>query len=154
MKKEVIWEVLSWSDLTKESLHDILQVRTQVFVVEQNCPYQEVDGKDKHSIHVLGRTKEEGIVAYARIPAPGISYNEVSIGRVLTHESTRGSGIGKELMSKTLNAIRSSYGKVAVRISAQQYLLKFYSGFGFEQKGEMYLEDDIPHIEMLKINWE
>jgi ElaA protein len=120
-----------------------------VFVVEQRCPYQEADYKDEHSLHVMGWQDNE-LVAYARIVAPGISYKEVSLGRVATVYALRGVGIGKLLMKETMRMILEHYGDVPVRISAQSYLQRFYESFGFACIGQEYQEDDIPHIEMLR----
>ena len=125
-------------------------LRQEVFVVEQNCPYLDADGKDKHSWHVLGYDENNKLAAYARIVLPGVSYTEVAIGRVITSQQHRRTGAGKELMRETLKAIETIYGKVPVRISAQTYLVKFYFEFGFVSTGKEYLEDDIPHTEMLK----
>lgn len=140
-----------FSQLSANDFHDIIQLRINVFVVEQNCPYPELDNKDKEAYHVFTRNEKQELVATARILPAGISYNEVSIGRVCTARQSRMTGEGKILMKKTMEAIEKIFGKVSVRISAQQYLVKFYSDFGFNQVSEMYLEDDIPHVEMLFI---
>lgn len=124
-------------------------LRQEVFVVEQNCPYLDADGKDKQSWHLLGYDENKKLAAYARIVFPGVSYKEVAIGRVITSQDHRRTGAGKELMREALKAIETLYGKVPVRISAQTYLVKFYSEFGFVSTGKEYLEDDIPHTEML-----
>lgn len=125
-------------------------LRIEVFVVEQNCPYQDADGKDLKSSHVFGTNDHGELIACARIVSPGVSYKEVSIGRVATAMTVRGSGSGKELMRKSIKAIEEKFGQVPIRISAQSYLKKFYESFGFVQVGEEYLEDNIPHIEMLR----
>ncbi|MCG3164521.1 MAG: hypothetical protein POELPBGB_00275 [Bacteroidia bacterium] len=125
-------------------------LRQEVFVVEQNCPYLDADGKDKYAYHLLGYDENRKLAAYARIVFPGVSYAEVAIGRVITSQQYRRTGAGKELMRETLKAIENIYGKVSVRISAQTYLVNFYSEFGFTSTGKEYLEDDIPHTEMLR----
>jgi ElaA protein len=145
----VNWFCLPFNSLTLMQWHNILALRIEVFVVEQNCPYQEVDGKDPQCYHVFGEFKGE-VVAVSRIVPPGISYPEVAIGRVATSPNHRGKGLGVELMNQTLHQIKNLYGKVPVRISAQSYLEQFYNNLGFEPTGKSYLEDDIPHLEMLK----
>ncbi len=127
-------------------------LRQEVFVVEQNCPYLDADGKDQHSWHLLGYDENMKLAAYARIVFPGVSYHEVAIGRVVSSQTHRRTGAGKELMRESLKAIEKIYGKVPVRISAQTYLVKFYSEFGFVSTGKEYLEDDIPHTEMMLSN--
>ena len=124
-------------------------MRAAVFVVEQNCIYQDADGKDIFSFHLSGITENGELVAYCRIVPPGISFPEVSIGRVVTAPQARGQGAGKELMQKSLEHIQQIYGPVPVRIGAQCYLKKFYADLGFREEGDEFLEDNIPHIEML-----
>lgn len=144
-----MYNCIHFSQLSAGDFHDIIQLRINVFVVEQNCPYPELDDKDKNAYHVFNRNDSGELTATARILPPGISYDEISIGRVCSALSVRRSGEGKILMQKTMEAIEKIFGKQPVRISAQQYLVNFYSGFGFKQVSEMYLEDDIPHVEML-----
>ncbi|MFZ6052190.1 GNAT family N-acetyltransferase [Halocola ammonii] len=146
---DLIWKYKTYEELTKDELYDCLALRVKVFVIEQDCPYQEVDGKDRQSDHFFGVDADEKIVAYARIPHPGVSYQELSMGRIVVDPSIRGKAIGKELMVKAMNELKKKWGNVAIRISAQQHLKLFYEHFGFLQVSEMYLEDDIPHIEML-----
>lgn len=143
------WECKHFRDLSAKELHAILALRCEVFIIEQNCPYPDPDHKDLHSFHVTGRAGEK-LVAVSRIVEPGISYDEVSVGRVATSSAVRGTGAGKILMTKTMEYIRKLYGNTPVRISAQSYLRKYYEGYGFKrtEKAE-YLEDDIPHVEML-----
>ncbi|MDZ4752703.1 MAG: GNAT family N-acetyltransferase [Flavobacteriales bacterium] len=126
----------------------MLKLRINVFVVEQNCPYPECDDKDQKSIHLFAQDETGEVHAYLRIVSAGISYQEISIGRVASSAALRGTGLGKELMMQGLSFIEEQYGNVPVRISAQLYLRKFYESFGFIVQGETYLEDDIPHIEM------
>ena len=129
-----------------------MQLRAEVFVVEQNCVYQDADGKDTKSFHLLGLTLKDEVLAYCRIVPAGISFREVSIGRVVTSPKIRGTGQGKELMTQSLEKIRMLYGNVPIKIGAQCYLKKFYSDLGFNEIGEEFLEDNIPHIQMVKID--
>ncbi len=144
----ITWTCTPFNDLPNKELHDIFRLRQEVFVVEQNCPYQDADGKDPKSLHMQGIQNGE-LIAYARIVLPGVSYKEISIGRVVTSPKARKTGAGKELMKVTMEYILKKFGKVPIRIGAQLYLQKFYEGFGFVQEGEEYLEDGIPHIIML-----
>ena len=146
------WECKHFSKLSAAELHAVLALRCSVFIIEQNCPYLDPDHKDLHSYHVIGWAGKD-LVAVARIVEPGISYDEVSIGRVSTSSSVRGTGAGKILMRKTMEYISEIFGKVPVRISAQSYLQKYYEGYGFSRTGKAeYLEDDIPHVEMVTKN--
>ena len=143
------WEWKRFNELTAEEVYTILCVRQQVFVLEQECLYLDADGKDRNSFHLMGFDGDE-LVAYARILDAGVSYAEVSMGRILTTEKARGTGAGIELMEVGLQRIQAHYGNVPIRISAQTYLLHFYEKFGFESTGKEYLEDEIPHTEMLR----
>lgn len=143
------WECKPFNDLSADQMYTILCVRQEVFVLEQECLYLDADGKDRKSFHLMG-FDDDNLVAYARIVEPGVSYTEVSMGRILTTKTTRGTGAGIELMEVGLREIEKIYGKVPVRISAQTYLLNFYQKFGFESTGKEYLEDEIPHTEMLR----
>jgi ElaA protein len=143
------WYCKDWEELTPNELYEVLALRIRVFVVEQNCPYIETDGKDKKSLHLFALDESGQCVACARLVRPGVSYDEWSIGRVATDESVRRHGVGIELMEKAL-AFFKDQGNPLVRISAQCYLEKFYMKFGFEPIGEPYPEDNIPHIEMLR----
>jgi len=142
------WNIKNFNELTTIELYNILKVRTNVFVVEQNCPYAECDDKDINSIHLFA-TKDSNVIAYLRILLPGISYKESSICRVLVHKDYRHSGIAKEMMAKAITYIDTYLEEKTIRISAQQYLIDFYKSFGFKECSEGYLEDGIPHIEML-----
>lgn len=144
----ITWHIHTWHELSTEKLYAILALRAEVFVVEQNCPYQDVDGKDPKSLHVCGYTEDEELCAYARLVMPGVSYEEWSIGRVLTSPRVRRTGAGEELMRACM-AYFSEHHIDAIRISAQSYLHDFYAKFGFVRVSEEYLEDDIPHMEML-----
>ena len=143
------WHCLPFESLSLMQWHNLLELRINVFVVEQNCPYPEIDQKDPKSHHVIGEIDGK-VIAVARIVSPGVSYPEVSIGRVATAENYRNKGLGIELMNKTIEAIKDIYGNVPIRISAQSYLLKFYSNLGFKPTGKEYLEDGIPHLEMIR----
>jgi len=142
------WSYKKFDALTPHELYAIMQLRNQVFVVEQNCVFQDADNKDFYCYHVMCM-KDHKLVAYARIVPPGIAYVETSIGRVVTSPSERSKGIGNILLQKTLQIIYSLYGKVAVKIGAQLYLKKFYESFAFKQTSDIYIEDDIQHIEMM-----
>jgi len=134
-----------FADLSPVELYDILSARNAVFVVEQKCAYQDIDDKDQAALHVVIPFQGK-LGAYCRVLPPGVSYTEWSIGRVLTAAHARGHKLGHQLMKEALAAI----GKNPVRISAQSYLQKFYETHGFTRVGEEYLEDDIPHVEMIK----
>lgn len=129
-------------------MYRILALRADVFVVEQTCAYQDLDGKDEHSFWVWAEDENGTIHATARLLPAGISYKEISIGRVCTSMESRRTGLGKLLMEECLNQCERIWGEQTITISAQQYLLKFYNELGFVEEGEMYLEDDIPHLKM------
>lgn len=141
--------VKTYDELTKDELYDLLQLRAEVFVVEQDCPYQDVDGKDKKALHVLAYAKDT-LAAYTRIFAPGDYFERSSIGRVVVKESQRKNKFGYSLMHKSIEVINNHYSNVEIEISAQEYLKKFYTSLGFDQVGEGYLEDNIPHIKMIR----
>ncbi len=143
------WKFCSYEDLSKQELHQMMVLRQEVFVVEQDCPYQDADHKDVDSFHLLGFDGDE-LRAYLRLVKPDISYPEMSFGRIVTASKSRGKGMGKLLIQEGLKCAYEQYGQKPIRISAQTYLTPFYSSFGFVSVGEEYLEDDIPHIEMLK----
>ena len=146
---KITWSLKKFEELTPLELYAILQLRNEVFVVEQNCPYQDADNKDLLSFHFMG-WGDDKLVAYTRIIPPGISYEQASIGRVVNSPTVRGDGIGKELMLQSISQLYSLFGNVAIKIGAQLYLQKFYTSLGFIQSGEVYLEDGIEHIEMTK----
>lgn len=138
----------TFQQLTNIELYNILKERTEVFVVEQNCPYPEVDGKDVQSYHLFREEKGE-IIAYLRILPPGVSYEELSIGRVLVKKAYRGQKLAQQLMTEALHFIHNELKEPTVKIQAQEYLSQFYESFGFEAISEVYLEDNIPHIDMI-----
>lgn len=144
------WVLKDFPELTAQELYDMMVLRQEVFVVEQNCPYLDADGKDLKAYHLLGWDAKDKLVAYARIVKPGVSYNEASLGRIVTSPIVRRTGIGKLLMFESIRQVEKLYGKIPLRISAQSYLLPFYSEFGFRPVGEEYLEDDIPHTQMFR----
>ena len=143
------WQLKTFDELTVTELYHILQLRCEVFIVEQNCPYLDPDGKDFKSHHLMG-SMDGNLVAHARLVKPGVSYQEVSIGRVVTSPKYRRGGYGIELMNEAISQIEYVYGKVPIRIGAQAYLKKFYESFGFVDLNEPYLEDGIPHLIMLR----
>lgn len=134
-----------------KELYDVLQLRSQVFVVEQDCVYQDIDGKDGQALHILGKHKGK-IVAYTRCFAPGIYFKEASIGRVVVAETYRNEGYGIKIMEASIQAIQIHYRTHKIKLSAQTYLTKFYNSLGFFESGEGYLEDGIPHIAMVRGN--
>ena len=137
-----------FSTLSTLELYDFLKLRAEVFIVEQNCPYQDCDDKDKLAIHLMGY-EDDILVAYARLLREGVSYQGYcSIGRVVTSTLTRKKGYGKLLMAAALNYCNENFGS-SIKISAQAYLEKFYQDLGFVTVSEPYLEDDIPHIAMI-----
>ena len=145
---ETTWTCTHFSDLTNIELYKILQLRNEVFILEQNCPYQDCDEKDFDAFHLCAWQTNQ-LVAYARLLPPGISFpEEASIGRVLTANSARKQELGRELMIRSIRKIYTLFGRVDIAISAQFYLKNFYESFSFIQVGELYLEDDIPHIRM------
>jgi ElaA protein len=135
--------------LTPFELHDALRLRSEIFVVEQNCVFLDPDNKDQHAHHLLLYQGNE-LIAYARLVPAGLSFAEMSIGRVVTSRAVRGTGVGKKLMQEAIKAIYELYGKGPIRIGAQVYARKFYENLGFFQAGEVYDEDGIDHIEMVK----
>ena len=142
-------EIKAFNELNLNSLYEVLQLRAEVFVVEQNCPYQDVDGKDQKAMHILGYHKEQ-LVAYTRVFEPGYYFDNASIGRVVVKENARQYGFGKDIMKASIAFIEDTLDLSTIELSAQTYLKKFYNDLGFQEIGEGYLEDDIPHIRMIK----
>ncbi len=142
-------EVKKFSELKLTELYDILQLRSEVFVVEQDCVYQDIDGKDAEALHVIGFKKGK-IVAYTRCFSPGYYFEEAAIGRVVVKDSERKFGYGHEIMKASAKAIQDHFKTSNIKLSAQQYLIKFYESHGYQTTGEGYLEDGIPHIAMVK----
>ena len=150
------WKCAPFAQLSPRELHDILQARAAVFVVEQNCVFQDVDGVDPMCWHLVGlgpglrRDDEHALVAYCRLVPPGLKYPEPSIGRVLTTEAARRTGVGRELMREALARAAALWPGSSIRIGAQCYLERFYGEFGFARSSEPYDEDGIMHIEMMR----
>ncbi|MBD0831264.1 GNAT family N-acetyltransferase [Aestuariibaculum sediminum] len=142
-------QVKTFDELNIHELYNILQLRSEVFVVEQNCVYQDVDGKDPRAIHILG-FKNNKIVAYARAFKPGDYFEFSSIGRVVVDLNERDFKYGYDIMKASIKAIKTHFNETTIRLSAQVYLKNFYNNLGFVEVGETYLEDDIPHIAMVK----
>lgn len=138
-----------FTELSIEDLYQILQLRSEVFVVEQDCVYQDIDGKDSKALHVIGY-KNNSIVAYTRIFKPGDYFEEASIGRVVVRKSERKYKYGYLIMEKSIHAIETIFKKTTIKISAQEYLISFYTKLGFKKIGDLYLEDGIPHTAMVK----
>jgi ElaA protein len=141
------WKIKRFQELSIAELYDTLQLRSEVFVVEQNCVYQDIDGKDRKALHLIGEF-DSRIVAYARLFDAGDYFEEASIGRVVVDAKSRDKKWGHELMQKAIAEIKDKYNTTAITISAQLYLQKFYESHGFVVTSEVYLEDDIPHIQM------
>jgi ElaA protein len=147
-KPTLTWAYKSFNELSTIELYTILKLRSEVFIVEQHCNYQDVDGKDLKCHHLMA-WDGDNLVAYTRIVPPGVSFTEASIGRVLSNSRYRGIGAGITLMEKSIEKVYETHGKRSIRIGAQLYLKKFYESFGFVKDSEEYLEDEIPHIEMI-----
>lgn len=145
----ITWHFKSFKELSKTELYYIIKLRIGVFIIEQNAPYQDCDEKDFVSYHLFG-TENNEIVAYARLIPSGVTYEEPSLGRVITSTENRKKGCGKTLVKLSLEAMKKVFKTSGCRISAQLYLQEFYESFGFNTVSEPYLEDGLPHIEMLK----
>ena len=147
---KVDFQKKEFNGLTLKELYDILTLRQTVFVVEQNCPYLDNDGYDLFATHLMGKNEAQDILCYVRILPPGKKYdNEVAITRVVNRPDCRKMGLGRAIMEEAIRIIREAYENNPIRISAQTYLIKFYESFGFVKEGGTYLEDGIPHIEMV-----
>jgi ElaA protein len=147
--EKIYWSLKKFDELSAKEIYEILKLRSEVFVVEQNCVFLDMDDKDQFAHHLQGRI-EGNLAAVVRILPPGLSYDEPSIGRVVSSPLFRRKGVGIELMKTAINETISLYGNVPIKIGAQLYLKKFYESFGFVQCSETYLEDDIPHIKMIR----
>lgn len=146
------WNFKTFNELTINEFHNILQLRINVFVVEQDCPYEELDSKDKKALHLFAFAEDtpDTIVAYTRIFKPGDYYKEAAFGRVVVHPDFRKQQLGYELIKKTISAIEENFNTSTIKIGAQTYLQKFYQSFSFKQIGDEYMEDGIPHIHMTR----
>ena len=146
---QIEWRLKKFDALSTYELYAILRLRNEVFVVEQNCVFQDADNKDQHAYHLMG-TLDNQLVAYTRIVPAGEIFEEVSIGRVITSAQVRGTGVGKELMERSIKAAWQLFDRQPIRLGAQLNLKKFYESFGFKQISDMFMEDGIEHIYMLK----
>lgn len=144
----VIWKIKAFNELTLVELYQVLELRSEVFVVEQDCVYQDIDGKDPKALHLLG-IADGKVVAYSRLFDAGIYFETTSIGRVVVAKEYRAQKLGHTLIHKGIEGIRKCFNKESITISAQYYLLHFYRSHGFESVGQEYLEDGIPHIKMV-----
>lgn len=144
------FQVKSYQELNKDELYKILQLRSEIFVVEQDCVYQDIDFKDQKALHIIG-IKNDKIIAYTRIFKPGDYFKNSSIGRVVVDAKERQFGYGHQLMEVSIKAIKDYFKVDTITISAQKYLTKFYESHQFKQIGEEYLEDGIPHIRMDRV---
>ena len=145
------WSIKKFNELKAEELYEILALRNKVFIVEQECAYLDCDNKDLKSYHLFC-TKDRKIIAYLRILEKGVSYDEISIGRVLVEKDYRGYGIAREMLLKAIEFIKNHLKGDTIKIQAQAYLFDFYSNLGFKAVSGEYLEDNIPHIDMLYKN--
>lgn len=141
--------IKSFSELTTQELYTILQLRSEVFVVEQDCVYQDIDGKDQNALHILG-FKNKKLVAYTRCFKAGDYFKEASIGRVVVKENERKHNFGNQIMKASIKSIKDYFNETTIKISAQTYLKTFYNNLGFKAIGEAYLEDGIPHVAMVR----
>jgi ElaA protein len=143
------FQVKSFNNLTNTQLYELLQLRTEVFIVEQNCVYQDTDNKDSKALHVLGYYENE-LVAYARLFAPTLYFEEASIGRVIVRKSHRALKLGHELMEFCIHEIENQFHVKTIKIGAQKYLVRFYNAHNFNEVGDEYLEDEILHVHMIR----
>lgn len=146
---QIQWLLKKFEELTPYQVYAILQLRSEVFVVEQNCVFLDADDKDQDSYHLMGFDNKK-LIAYTRLVPPGKVYEQASIGRVVTSALVRRSGAGKELMKQSIDSIYNLFGVQSIKIGAQLYLKQFYGSFGFKQVSDVYLEDGIEHIYMIK----
>ena len=143
------WRLERYEELTRNALYAALRARVAVFVVEQNCAYQDLDGMDDHAVHLSGWSNTGALIAYARLLPPATRFAEPSIGRVLTTEAGRGNGLGRPLMQRAIEGCRQYWPGRPIRMSAQRHLAAFYGSLGFDIDSDPYDEDGIPHVEML-----
>jgi len=153
MSDTLTWQWLPFDALSRNQLYELLRLRSEVFVVEQNCVFQDMDGLDAQAMHLLGTRGVDGapqLVAYVRCFPKGVTFEEASIGRVVTRQSARGGGLGHVLMAEAIRALQQQWGAQPIRIGAQAHLKAFYELHGFADVGKPYLEDGIAHIEMMR----
>lgn len=151
---DVQWKLATFDSLTTHELYALLQLRTEVFVMEQNCVFQDMDGADDQAVHLLGTQRATGqesdpLVAYARLFPAGVKFAEASIGRVITSSAVRGQGLGHTLIARAVSSVHTLWGLQPIRIGAQARLKDYYSQHGFVDMGLPYVEDGIDHLEML-----
>jgi ElaA protein len=146
------WQAKPYAELERDELYDLLRLRAEVFVIEQNCVYLDPDGKDRHpeALHLLGRAADGALAAYLRILPAGLSYPQVSFGRVLTAPAFRGQGLGAPMIEAALAAIEARWPGADIQIGAQAHLQHYYGRHGFAPSSEPYVEDGIPHIDLLR----
>lgn len=149
MSEPVVWTSAAFADLSAQDVHDVLRLRQDVFIIEQDCIFHEIDGRDPVALHLLGR-RDGRLVAYARIFAPGDLYAEASIGRVATDPSVRGTGLGHELFRESLRVVERIAPGAPIRLAAQAHLERFYGAYGFIGMGDRYMDDGIVHLDMLR----
>lgn len=145
----ITWQSCALAQLDALSVYRVFQLRQSVFVLEQQCLYADIDEHDEHAIHLLGTDSSKKLIAYLRILAPGIAYNDPSMGRVVVAKTERGKGSGRLLIDQGIQVLRQHYGNMDVRISAQSHLIGLYEDAGFQVIGDSFLEDGIPHQQML-----
>lgn len=142
------WIIKKFDELNAKDIYNILTLRNEVFIVEQNCVYMDCDYKDFNSYHLFLEQNGE-IVAYLRVLEKGVSYDQISIGRVAVKKDFRGKGLSREMMLKAINFIENDLNETSIKIQAQSYLINFYTSLGFKPISDEYLEDNIPHIDMI-----
>ncbi|WP_218971030.1 GNAT family N-acetyltransferase [Alkalihalobacterium bogoriense] len=147
--EQVHWSIKTFEELSTQELYNIMTERINIFVVEQECPYPELDGKDIDAYHLVAQSEDGAIMAYARIFQSGSYYEQASIGRVIVNENYRGQGLGKQLMRKAIHFVLHDLHETEIKIQAQHYLENFYQSFGFLSVSEVYIHDLIPHLDML-----
>jgi len=147
---DIRWSWKKFQILSLDELYELLLLRQQVFVVEQQCPYLDLDRLDQYSWHLLGHDSTAQLICYLRVLFPGQKYSEPAIGRVVVHPDYRGQQLGQQLMAEGVKRCTSAYPSMAIRLAAQRHLTGFYQSFGFKAIGEPYQEDGIPHIDMLR----
>ncbi len=144
------WKYKEFTELSAAEIHEILKLRQDVFIIEQTCIYPDIDGKDEASTHLFAVDDENSICAYMRIIAPGLHYQEAALGRILTVQTSRGTGLGKALIEKGIETVAQEFPGQSIKISAQEHLERFYQGFGFVTSSKPYDDDGIMHIDMIR----
>ena len=150
IQQNINWNWKRFADLTVSELYQVLQLRQEVFVVEQRCCYSDIDDWDQDATHLLGTNADNQLLAYIRVFAPNVRFPEASIGRVIISSAARGNGLGHELMDRGVAFCAEEFSDVPIRIAAQAHLTRFYQSHGFHVVGEEYAVDDIPHVDLVK----